>query len=137
VPLFDGLLNYRTKPDDRPLTDDEIADELTCAFIANTETPGKVAAQGLLELSRRPGQLAQLREDLPKNVPIATEEMLRLPRASAMVPEDDPRGYGDRRGAHEGRSARCGPHHFREPGRARIREFGGLHLESADSQAAG
>jgi cytochrome P450 len=80
VPLFDGLLNYRTKPDGRPLTDDEIADESTCAFIANTETPGKVAAQGLLELSRRPGQLAQLREDLPKNVPIATEEMLRLPR---------------------------------------------------------
>lgn len=78
APLFDGLINYRTKPDGRALTDEEIADELTCAFIANTETPGKVAAQGLLELSRRPDQLAAVREDLAKNVPIATEEMLRL-----------------------------------------------------------
>ena len=77
VPLFDGLLDYRVKPDDRALTDDEIADELTCAFIANTETPGKVAAQGLLELSRRPQQLRALRGDLQKNAPIAAEEMLR------------------------------------------------------------
>lgn len=77
MPLFDGLLDYRLKPDDRALTDDEIADELTCAFIANTETPGKVAAQGLLELSRRPQQLQALRADLQKNAPIAAEEMLR------------------------------------------------------------
>jgi cytochrome P450 len=48
MPLYDGLLNYRVKPDDRPLTDDEIADELTCAFIANTETPGTVAAEEML-----------------------------------------------------------------------------------------
>lgn len=76
-PIFDGLLTYQTKPDGRLLSDDEIADELTCAFIANTETPGKVAAQGLLELSRRPEQLAEMRQDLPKNSVTATEEMLR------------------------------------------------------------
>ena len=78
VPIFDGLLNYKVKPDDRPLSDDEIADELTCAFIANTETPGKVAAQGLLELARRPEQLESFRADLQKNSPIAAEEMLRF-----------------------------------------------------------
>ena len=78
VPIYDGLLSYKLKPDDRPLTDDEIADELTCAFIANTETPGKVAAQGLLELSRRPEQLQAFRADLKRNSPIATEEMLRF-----------------------------------------------------------
>ena len=32
----------------------------------------------MLELSRRPDQLAAVREDLARNVPIATEEMLRL-----------------------------------------------------------
>lgn len=78
VPIFDGLLNYKVKPDGRSLTDDEIADELTCAFIANTETPGKVAAQGLLELVRRPEQLKSFRADLQKNSPIAAEEMLRF-----------------------------------------------------------
>jgi cytochrome P450 len=78
VPIFDGLLSYRMQPDERPLTDDEIADELACVFIANTETPGKVAAQGLLELSRRPEQLQAFRADLAKNSPLATEEMLRF-----------------------------------------------------------
>ena len=77
VPIYDGLLSYRLKPDARPLTDDEIADELTCVFIANTETPGKVAAQGLLELSKRSAQLQAFRADLRKNSQIATEEMLR------------------------------------------------------------
>ena len=78
APLFDPLIHYRTKPDGRALTDDEISDELTCAFIANTETPGKVAGQGLLELLRRPAQLAAVRSDLAKNVPVAAEEMLRF-----------------------------------------------------------
>jgi cytochrome P450 len=78
APLFDPLIHYRTKPDGRALSDAEIADELTCAFIANTETPGKVAGQGLLELLRRPEQLAAVRGDLARNVPIATEEMLRF-----------------------------------------------------------
>lgn len=76
--LIDGLINYRTKPEGRALTDDEIADELTCAFIGNTETPGKVAAQGLMELVALPGQLAEIKADLGANVRIATEEMLRL-----------------------------------------------------------
>ncbi|MCK9553757.1 cytochrome P450 [Aquamicrobium sp.] len=77
-PLFDGLINYRMKPGGRALSDDEIADELTCAFIANTETPGKVAAQGLLALQQHPDQLAAVRCDLAVNVPVAVEEMLRL-----------------------------------------------------------
>lgn len=76
--LFDGLINLQLRDGKRALTDDEISDELTCAFIANTETPGKVAAQGLLELSRRPAQLAELRSNLAENVTIATEEMLRF-----------------------------------------------------------
>jgi cytochrome P450 len=75
--LIDGLINYRLKPDNRALTDDEIADELTCAFIGNTETPGKVAAQGLMELFKAPDQLAAVRADLDTNVRIAAEEMLR------------------------------------------------------------
>jgi cytochrome P450 len=74
-PLFDGLINYRL--DGRALNDDEIADELTCAFIGNTETPGKVAGQGLLELSKAPEQLAEVRADLAANAKVATEEMLR------------------------------------------------------------
>ncbi len=78
APLYDGLINLRTRDEGRALTDSEISDELTCAFIANTETPGKVAAQGLLELSRRPQQLAEVREGLPESATIATEEMLRF-----------------------------------------------------------
>ena len=77
VPMFDGLINYRTKPEGRALSDDEIADELTCAFIANTETPGKVAAQGLMALADRPEQLREVTADLAANAPVATEEMLR------------------------------------------------------------
>lgn len=80
-PLYDGLLSYSTREDGRALSDEEVADALTCVFIANTETPGKVAAQGLLELLRRPDQLAQVRggsrADLRANVVTATEEMLR------------------------------------------------------------
>ncbi len=76
--MFDGLLNYRTREDDRGLSDEEIANALACVFIANTETPGKVAGQGLLELLRHPDQLAAVRADLKTNVPIAAEEMLRF-----------------------------------------------------------
>lgn len=75
--MYDRLLTYKTQPDGRELTDDEISDQLTCVFIANTETPGKVAAQGLLELSRRPAQLEEIRKNLPMNIITATEEMLR------------------------------------------------------------
>jgi len=57
---------------------------LRSQFIANTETPGKVAAQGLLELSQQPEQLKGFRADLRKNAPIATEEMLRFAAPAQM-----------------------------------------------------
>lgn len=78
VPLIDGLLNYRTKPDGRALSNEEIADQLVCSFVANTETPPRPAAQGLLTLAQHPDQLATIRQDLDKNVPVAVEEMLRI-----------------------------------------------------------
>ncbi len=78
VPLIDGMINHRTKAEGRALTDDEISDQLVCAFVANTETPPKPAGQGLLALARHPDQLAAVREDLDRNVPIAVEEMLRI-----------------------------------------------------------
>lgn len=112
MPLFDGLLNYRVKPDDRLLSDDEIADELTCAFIANTETPGKVAAQGLLELSRRPTQLASFRSDLQSNASIAAEEMLRYCAPSAHASQ----GRCHSRRADVGRPARRGARRVRQSG---------------------
>lgn len=78
VPLIDGLINYRTKPDQRALTTPEIADQLVSTFIANSETPPRPSAQGLFMLSQHPDQLAAVRADLDTNVPIAVEEMLRL-----------------------------------------------------------
>jgi cytochrome P450 len=56
----------------------EIADQLVCSFVANTETPPKPAGQGLLALAQHPDQLARVRADLDTNVPIAAEEMLRI-----------------------------------------------------------
>jgi cytochrome P450 len=78
VALIDGLINHRTGPEKRALTDQEICDQLVCTFVANTETPPKPAGQGLLALARHPDQLAAIRADLDKNVPIAVEEMLRI-----------------------------------------------------------
>lgn len=78
VPLIDPLVNYRTRDDDRALSDEEIADQLTCVFVANTETPPKPAGNGLMALQQHPDQLAAVREDLETNVPIAVEEMLRI-----------------------------------------------------------
>jgi cytochrome P450 len=78
VALIDGLINHRTGPEQRALNDDEICDQLVCAFVANTETPPKPAGQGLLALKQHPDQLAAVRADLDKNVPIAVEEMLRI-----------------------------------------------------------
>jgi cytochrome P450 len=78
VPMVDGLINHRVKRDGRALTDDEIADQLVCSFVAATETPPKPTSQGLLELWRHPGQLAEIRKDLDTNIPIVTEEILRL-----------------------------------------------------------
>jgi cytochrome P450 len=78
VPIIDGLINHRTVGDGRALTDDEICDQLVCAFVANTETPPKPAGQGLLALAENPDQLAAVRADLNANVITAAEEMLRI-----------------------------------------------------------
>lgn len=75
VPLIDGLiaLDYY----ERPLTDEEVATQLVCAFIGGTETVPKIAAHGLMELNDRPEQMAAVRADLKTNVRIAVEEMIR------------------------------------------------------------
>jgi cytochrome P450 len=78
VPLVDGLINHRVKADGRALTDDEICDQLVCAFVGITEQPPKPTAIGLWQLKRHPQQLAEVRSDLDKNVVSATEEILRL-----------------------------------------------------------
>lgn len=76
VPLIDGLINLQYYG--RPLTDTEVAMQLVCVFIGGTETAPKIAAHGLMELARAPAQLAEVREDLDANVPIAVEEMIRF-----------------------------------------------------------
>ena len=78
VPMIDGLINHRVRRDGRALNDEEIADQLVCSFVAAIETPPKPTSQGLLELWRHPDQLAAVREDLDTNIPIVTEEILRL-----------------------------------------------------------
>jgi cytochrome P450 len=75
--LIDGLINYRTQPDGRALDDAEIADQLVCAMVGGIESMPKVTAQGILELHRRPEQLAAVRADLAANVPVAVQEMIR------------------------------------------------------------
>lgn len=75
--LIDGLIEYRTEPDARALSDHEIADQLVCAMVGGMESVPKVTARGIMELWRRPDQLKAVRADLEKNVPIAFEEMLR------------------------------------------------------------
>jgi cytochrome P450 len=75
--LIDGLINYRTKPDERALSDHEIADQLVCAMVGGMESVPKVTGRGLMELWRRSDQLKAVRADLEKNVPLAVEEMLR------------------------------------------------------------
>ena len=76
VPLIDGLI--RLDRYGRPLTDAEIATQLTCSFIGGVETVPKIAAHGLMELANAPDQLAEVRKDLDRNVPIAVEEMIRF-----------------------------------------------------------
>ena len=75
--LIDGLINYRTEPDQRALSDQEIADQLVCAMVGGIESMPKVTAQGVMELWRRPEQLRAVRADLDANVPVAVQEMLR------------------------------------------------------------
>lgn len=74
--LIDGLVSYRTE-DGRALDDSEIADQLVCVMVGGLESTAKVTGQGLLELWKRPEQLAAVRADLAKNVPVAIEEMIR------------------------------------------------------------
>lgn len=75
VPLIDGLVQLGYYG--RPLTDAEVAVQLTCVFIGGVETVPKIAAHGLMELLNAPGQLAAVRENLEANVAIAVEEMIR------------------------------------------------------------
>jgi cytochrome P450 len=75
VPLIDGMLHYRNG--DRLLIDDEVVRQLICVFIGGTETVPKIVAHGLMELANHPEQLAAVRADLPRNGPIAVEEMTR------------------------------------------------------------
>ncbi|MDW5593044.1 cytochrome P450 [Conexibacter stalactiti] len=75
-PAIDGLL--RTEVGGRPLTDDEIAVQLFAIVSGGTETVPKVVARCLLELSRRPEQLAAVRADPPVNCAAAFEEAMRF-----------------------------------------------------------
>lgn len=76
VPLIDGLIGLGYYG--RPLTDAEIATQLTCTFIGGVETVPKIVAHGLMELCGAPAQLAEVRADLAANVPVAVEEMIRF-----------------------------------------------------------
>jgi cytochrome P450 len=75
--LIDGLINYRMPPDQRALSDQEIADQLVCAMVGGIESMPKVTAQGVMELWKRPEQLAAVRANLDANVPVAVQEMIR------------------------------------------------------------
>ena len=75
-PLIDGLVNYRAE-DGRALSDDEIADQLVCVMSGGLESVAKVSAQGIMELWKRPDQLAAVRSDLDRNVSIAVDEIVR------------------------------------------------------------
>lgn len=74
--VVDGLLGYHL-PDGSALDDMEVATQMLCIFIGGTETVPKIVAHGLWELSRRTDQLAAVRADPERNVPVAREEMIR------------------------------------------------------------
>lgn len=78
VPLVDGLINYRVESDQRALSDEEICNQLVCPMVGGIESMPKVTAQGLMELWRRPEQLAAVLADPQRNVPIAVQEMIRF-----------------------------------------------------------
>lgn len=75
--LIDGLLQYRTPGEGRALGDEEIADQLVCVMIGGLESVAKVTGQGIMELWKRPDQLAAVRADLNANVPVAVNEIVR------------------------------------------------------------
>lgn len=74
-PVIDALIARDTVG--RPLTDEEIATDLNGILVGGTETLPKIVAGGLLELSRRPDQLAAVRAAMPGSIAPAFEEMLR------------------------------------------------------------
>jgi cytochrome P450 len=75
-PAIDGLLALRL--DGRPLSDDEIAMQLFTVLTGGTETVPKVVARCVLELYRRPDQLAEVLQDPATTCPAAYEEALRF-----------------------------------------------------------
>jgi len=75
-PLIDGLIHLDHFG--RELSDEEVAAQLVCVFVGGTETAPKIAAHGLMELANAPDQLAAVRADLSKSVPVAVEEMIRF-----------------------------------------------------------
>lgn len=74
--VIDPLLHRDTIG--RPLTDEEIAVDLNGILVGGTETLPKIVAGGLLELARRPDQLAEVRAGMPDSIIPAFEEMLRF-----------------------------------------------------------
>ncbi|MDQ2635522.1 MAG: cytochrome P450 [Actinomycetota bacterium] len=75
-PIADNLIDYRL-PDGSAFGDVEAGTQMLAVFIGGTETVPKIAAHGLWELTKHPGQLAAVRADAAANVPVAREEMIR------------------------------------------------------------
>jgi len=75
-PLIDGMLNL--KIDGRRLTNSEISGNLGAVVAGGTETLPKIVGHGLMELWRRPDQLAEVRLGLPESAPVVFEEMTRF-----------------------------------------------------------
>jgi cytochrome P450 len=75
--LIDGLVNYRVGEEQRALSDEEICNQLVCAMVGGVESMPKVTSQGIMELWRRPEQMAQVMADLDASLPVAVQEMIR------------------------------------------------------------
>ena len=73
--MIDALLHRDTIG--RPLSDEEIATDLNGILVGGTETLPKIVAGCLLELARRPDQLALVRAGMPASIVPAFEEALR------------------------------------------------------------
>jgi cytochrome P450 len=74
-PLVDPMFDLRI--DGRALSDRDIAAVIGGEILGGTETVPKVAAHGLWELRRRPGQMRAVRSDLAANAGTAFKEMAR------------------------------------------------------------
>ena len=74
-PVIDPLL--RADVIGRKLSDQEIAADTLSILVGGTETLPKIFAGGLLELSRHPGQLAEVAAEPEAHTETAFEEMLR------------------------------------------------------------